>query len=86
MSRCTGYGDCRQGRSPCRTPLTCSGAPVDEAIEHFRLHRIPYSAPAQPDADAANDAFDRRLRWAQFAAALVAGAGVLLILLGALQP
>jgi hypothetical protein len=38
---CSGHGECQQGRKPCRTPITCSGAPVDEAIEHFRLHRTP---------------------------------------------
>jgi hypothetical protein len=32
---CKGTGECHQGRSPCRTPLTCSGYSADEAIEMF---------------------------------------------------
>jgi hypothetical protein len=49
---------CRQGRERCTTPLTCSGAAplVDEAINHFNLHRLQeveaiearWTEPARP--------------------------------------
>lgn len=80
---CTGYGSCKQGRARCRTPLTCSGFDTEQAIEHFRLHRVP-ARPAEPDTTAEDDAFDRQMRWAQIASLAVAATGMLLILLGAL--
>lgn len=27
---------CRQGRASCRSPIVCSGAPVDQSIADFR--------------------------------------------------
>lgn len=43
---CLETGDCRQGRARCKTPITCSGFPVDEAIETFRRERPPRPIPA----------------------------------------
>lgn len=45
---CAGTGDCQQGRVRCRTPLTCSGVDVDEAIEAFRRECPPRPLPAKP--------------------------------------
>ena len=36
---CAEIGECFQGRARCKTPITCSGAPVEQAIEHFRTLR-----------------------------------------------
>ena len=33
---CAEIGECFQGRARCKTPITCSGAPVEIAIERFR--------------------------------------------------
>lgn len=45
---CLETGDCMQGRARCKTPITCSGFPVDEAIETFRRECPPRSLPAKP--------------------------------------
>ena len=45
---CMETGDCAQGRARCKTPLTCSGLDVDEAIEMFQRERLPRSFPAKP--------------------------------------
>ena len=52
---CAGTGDCHQGRVRCRTPLTCSGLDVDEAIDLFHRERPPRSLPAKPWAPRLDD-------------------------------
>jgi hypothetical protein len=45
--------DCNQGRSPCKTPLTCSGFKADEAIAAaVKMHR---PAPGYPPLNADED-------------------------------
>lgn len=72
---CTGYGECNQGRAPCRTPLTCSGYDADEAILRFQMHRVP---PPDDDMPTPIDA----LGWTELA--LLAGIVILVLLIAAL--
>lgn len=45
---CTGYGSCFQGRARCKTPITCSGLPAEEAIERMDRRPVVQHKPEGP--------------------------------------